>query len=378
MGRILIVDDQPANVELLEAILDGAGYKDVLGTTDPREVIRLHHEFEPDLILLDLMMPHMDGFAVMSQLAARIPAGEYLPVLVLTADITSEARARALSAGAKDFLTKPLDHLEVLLRIRNLLETRQLHLQLAAQNRMLDERVRSRTRDLEEARIEILDRLALAAEFRDDDTGQHTLRVGITSARIAECLDEAPSQVELIRRAAPLHDVGKIGIPDAILLKPGKLTPAEWRIMQTHATVGTRILRGSQAPVLQMAEQIALCHHERWDGTGYPTGFGGPDIPLAARIVAVADVYDALTHDRPYKTAWPPMDAIAEIRRQSGIQFDPDIVNAFLSETEPVLTGLAVGFEAGGLDASGMQAHMEPNEAVDDMEAGDVGREESH
>jgi putative two-component system response regulator len=291
------------------------------------------------------MMPHMDGFAVMSQLAARVPAGEYLPVLVLTADISPEARARALSAGAKDFLTKPLDHLEVLLRIRNLLETRQLHLQLATQNRVLDERVQARTRDLEEARIEILDRLAIAAEFRDDDTGQHTLRVGITSARIAERIDQAPSQVELIRRAAPLHDVGKIGIPDAILLKPGKLTPEEWRIMQTHATVGTRILRGSRAPVLQLAEQIALCHHERWDGTGYPTGTRGESIPLAARIVAVADVFDALTHDRPYKAAWPASDAIAEIRRQSGIQFDPLLVEAFLSETEPVLERLAIGTE---------------------------------
>ena len=328
MGRILIVDDQPANVELLEAILDGAGYKDVLGTTDPREVIRLHHEFEPDLILLDLMMPHMDGFAVMSQLAARIPAGEYLPVLVLTADITPEARARALSAGAKDFVTKPLDHLEVLLRIRNLLETRQLHLQLAAQNRMLDERVRARTKDLEEARIEILDRLALAAEFRDDDTGQHTLRVGITSARIAECLDQAPSQVELIRRAAPLHDVGKIGIPDAILLKPGKLTPSEWRIMQTHATVGTRILRGSEAPVLQLAEQIALCHHERWDGTGYPTGLSMTDIPKIARIIGVADAYDAMTSYRTYGPALTSEQALDELRRGSGAQFEPKLVDA--------------------------------------------------
>jgi putative two-component system response regulator len=139
--------------------------------------------------------------------------------------------------------------------------------------------------------------------------------------------------------------VGKIGIPDAILLKPGKLTPEEWRIMQTHATVGTRILRGSQAPVLQLAEQIALCHHERWDGTGYPTGTQGESIPLAARIVAVADVFDALTHDRPYKTAWPASDAIAEVRRQSGIQFDPLIVEAFLSETEPVLERLAIGTE---------------------------------
>ena len=209
MGKVLVVDDQQANVDLLEAILTGAGYTDVASTTDPREVVHLYGEFEPDLILLDLMMPHMDGFAVMSQLAGRIPAGEYLPILVLTADVSPEARDRALSAGANDFLTKPLDHLEVLLRIRNLLETRALHRRLRSQNRALDERVRTRTRELELARIEILERLALAAEYRDDETGQHTARVGIVSARVAEHMDQAPSDVELIRRAAPLHDVAR-------------------------------------------------------------------------------------------------------------------------------------------------------------------------
>lgn len=352
MAKILIVDDQPANVALLEAILEGAGYTDVLGTTDAREVARLHHEFQPDLILLDLMMPHMDGFTVMSQLAALIPAGEYLPILVLTADISADARTRALSAGAKDFLTKPLDHLEVLLRIRNLLETRALHLQLMNQNRMLDERVRARTSELEAARIEILERLAIAAEFRDDDTGQHTARVGVTAARIAEALGRPSSDVEVIRRAAPLHDVGKIAIPDPILLKPGKLTPDEWSRMQTHTTVGARILGGSQAHVLQLAEQIALYHHERWDGSGYPTGAGGQAIPLVARIVSVADVFDALTHDRPYKVAWSTDDAMAEIERQRGIQFDPDVVDAFVGVADIVLPEL-VGVDGRGNGSAG-------------------------
>jgi len=249
---------------------------------------------------------------------------------VLTADATPDAKRRALSAGARDFLTKPLDHIEVLLRIRNLLETRLLHVQLANQNQILDERVRLRTRELEAARVEILERLAVAAEYRDDDTGKHTARVGFVSARIAAAMDRPPSEVELIRRAAPLHDVGKIGIPDAILLKPGKLTPEEWAVMKEHAPIGAGILGGSTAPVLQLAEEIAASHHERWEGGGYPRGLAGTQIPLASRIVAVADVLDATTHERPYKPAWPLEDALAEIEAQAGRHFDPEVVEVFL------------------------------------------------
>ena len=329
-NRILIVDDQPANVFLLERLLSQGGYKNIASTTESRDVTRLYREFEPDLILLDLNMPHLDGFAVMHELVPLIPPGQYMPVLVLTADATPDAKRRALSAGAKDFLTKPLDHIEVLLRIRNLLETRLLHVQLANQNYILDERVRMRTRELEEARVEILERLAVAAEYRDDDTGKHTARVGFVSARIAAAMDRPGSEVELIRRAAPLHDVGKIGIPDAILLKPGKLTPEEWQVMKEHAHIGAGILGGSTARVLQMAEEIAASHHERWEGGGYPFGLAGPQIPLASRIVAVADVLDATTHARPYKPAWPLEEALAEIEAQAGRHFDPDVVQVFL------------------------------------------------
>jgi cyclic di-GMP phosphodiesterase len=329
-NRILIVDDQPANVALLERLLAQGGYTDVASTTDSRDVTRLYQEFEPDLILLDLNMPHLDGFRVMQELAPLIPPGYYMPILVLTADVTPDAKRRALSAGAKDFLTKPLDHIEVLLRIRNLLETRLLHLKMASQNQILDERVRQRTRELENARIEILERLALAAEYRDDDTGKHTARVGIVSARIAAAMDEANSTVELVRRAAPLHDVGKIGVPDAILLKPGKLTADEWHVMKDHTRIGAGILGDSTAPVLKMAEQIAESHHERWDGSGYPHGLIGTAIPMPSRIVAVADVLDALTHARPYKRAWPLNETLTEIQSQSGKQFDPEVVDAFM------------------------------------------------
>jgi putative two-component system response regulator len=274
-------------------------------------------------------MPYLDGFEVMNQLRARVPLGIFLPILVLTADITPETKRKALDEGATDFLTKPFDQTEVVLRIRNLLRTRVLHLQLQDQNHLLEQKVRERTIELEETQIEILERLALAAEYRDDDTGEHTKRVGQMSAQIAQALGLSNAEVELIRRAAPLHDVGKIAIPDSILLKPGKLTPEEFELMKTHTTVGAKMLSGGRFPLLQRAEEIALTHHERWDGTGY-AGLKGESIPIAGRIVAVADVFDALTSARPYKEAWPRAKAIEEVQRQSGRQFDQSVVEAFL------------------------------------------------
>lgn len=330
-ARILIVDDQAANTRLLERILRRAGYTRLTSTTDSREVLSIFTSLQPDLVLLDLMMPHVNGFEVMEQLKPLIPSGDYLPILVLTADVTGEVKRRALSAGAKDFLTKPFDAIEVLLRIDNLLKTRMLHLQLREQNHMLDEKVRERTLRLEEAQIEILERLAEAAEYRDDATGKHTKRVGQISGMIAHVLDLPAAEVELIRQAAPLHDVGKIGIPDSILLKPGKLTAEEFEVMKTHTTIGARMLANGRSELTQMAECIALMHHERWDGTGYPGKLRGEEIPLVGRIVSVADVFDALTHERPYKGAWPVEEALAEIERQSGRQFDPRVAEAFLS-----------------------------------------------
>ncbi len=328
-ARILVVDDEPANVRLLERILDRAGYRFIEGATDPRAAVALLDRFQPDLVLLDLNMKPLDGFAVMEQLRARLDDGVYLPVLVLTADVTPEARQRALSGGARDFLTKPFDAAEVLLRIRNLLETRSLHVRLRNQNAILEEGVRERTRELEEARIEILECLGRAAEYRDDATGEHTRRVGELSGRIAGQLGLTDAEVELIRRAATLHDIGKIGIPDHILLKPGKLTADEFEIMKTHTTIGARILSGSRSPMLQMAREIALTHHERWDGEGY-AGLDGEAIPLPGRIVAVADTFDALIHQRPYKVAWSREDAVSEIDRERSRQFDPRVVDAFL------------------------------------------------
>ncbi len=328
-ARILIVDDQASNVALLEGILQEEDFNSYQSITDSPRTLPVFLEYQPDLILLDLQMPILDGFDVMKQLRACLSPDDYLPILVLTANITPEAKRRALSEGAMDFLTKPFDAMEVVLRIKNLLQTRLLHVQLQGQNRLLDQKVRERTAALEETQVEILERLALAAEYRDDETGEHIKRVGRIAAGIAQVLGWSQEQVELIRRAAPLHDVGKIAISDTILLKPGKLTPEEFERMKMHTTLGAKMLSGGRFPLLQLAEQVALTHHERWDGTGY-IGLQGEAIPVAGRIVTVADVFDALTSVRPYKNAWSTSDAIEEIKRQSGKQFDPHLVEAFL------------------------------------------------
>jgi len=334
-AHLLVVDDEEANIQLLRRILMPAGYRNLTTTTDPWEVFELLEEEEPDLILLDLLMPGLDGFGVMEKLRARIPDGVYLPILILTSDPSQDAKRRALSGGAKDYLTKPLSPSEVRLRVRNLLETRFLHQQLQGHNRILETRVKERTSELERARLEILHRLAEAAEYRDDATGEHTRRVGRLTARIAAALGLPSSEVDLLRAVAPLHDVGKIGVPDRILLSPSALSPDDFTVMKTHTLIGEKLLGGSEFRHLQAAAEIALNHHERWDGEGYPHGRRRSEIPLSGRIVAVADTYDALRHRRPYKPAWPRDMALQEIEASSGSKFDPDVVDAFLIVVDP-------------------------------------------
>jgi putative two-component system response regulator len=324
-ARILVVDDEEVNLHVLERILRSAGCGEVLTTTDPTEVVRLYRDHDPDVVLLDLHMPKLDGLGVMRQLRAAAPPQAYVPVLVLTGDSSAKARRQALSAGAKDFLTKPFEVDEVLLRIRNLLETRHLHREIVTQNQLLEQRVRQRTTELEGAYLDTLERLAIAAEFRDDETGRHTERVGEVAVMLGTALDLPEEDLFLIRRAAPLHDVGKIGIPDSILRKPGPLTAEEWEIMKTHATIGARILAGGRSRVVQLAEEIALHHHERWDGEGYPAGVAGEAIPLAGRLVMVADVFDALTSERVYREAWPAEKVLGYIKLHAGRRFDPRI-----------------------------------------------------
>jgi putative two-component system response regulator len=332
-ARILMVDDERANILLLERILEKAGYRNVRSTTDPETVPGLVAEFRPDLLLLDLKMPRLDGFEILELLADDASSDPDLPVLVLTADATRETRRRALAAGARDFLTKPLDVDEVLLRIANMLDIRSLTLELRAKNASLEDRVRERTRELEGSHIETFERLALAAEYRDDDTGQHTRRVGRMAALLGQELGLAPDVVQMLERAAGLHDVGKIGVPDAILLAPRKLTVEEFEVVKTHTLIGAKILSGSASPLMMMAEEIAWSHHERWNGRGY-AGAIADEIPLTGRITTVADVFDALTHERPYKEAWPLERAIEEIAGQRGEQFDPRVVDAFVAIQE--------------------------------------------
>jgi putative two-component system response regulator len=327
-ARILIVDDQEQNISLLRRILDRAGYENVKSTSTPAEVLSIKESFQPDLVLLDLHMGDMNGFEVLQELVTNPRSADHLPVLMITADDTAEVKRRALALGAKDFVRKPFDSAEVLLRIRNLLETRFLYLTLRDQNSELERKVAERTQELEESRLEVLERLAVAVEFRDDDTGNHTKRVAEVSARLAQAIGLPPATVELIRRAAPLHDIGKVAIPDNILLKAGPLTAPEFATMKTHTVIGSVMLADGRSELVRVSQRIARSHHEWWDGSGYPDKTSREAIPLEARIVAIADFLDALTHDRPYRPAWSLPDTLEEIAARAGIHFDPKIATA--------------------------------------------------
>jgi putative two-component system response regulator len=328
-ARILIVDDEAANVRLLVRLLATAGYTNVHPTTSPVEALSLFAAVAPDIVLLDMHMPDMDGIELMRHLTMALAPGGFLPMLMLTGDLSPEVRQRALAQGALDFVTKPFEVSEVLLRISNLLHTRMLHSELQMRADELEVRVQERTVELEQARIDILHRLALAADYRDDATGEHTRRVGWLTERIGLQLGMPAATAERAGRAAMLHDIGKIGVPDAILLKGARLTPAEFEVIKQHTAIGRDILAGSPAPLLQVAETIAYTHHERWDGTGYH-GIVGGAIPVEGRIVAVADTFDAITNDRPYRPAAPLHTALIEMQAQRGTQFDPDVLDAFM------------------------------------------------
>ncbi len=341
-SSILIVDDNPLNVALLEDILEQEGYSNYLSTTDPRTVVDLHLQEKFDLLLLDVRMPHLSGIQVMEALREQI-RDDYLPILVLTAQTDPQTRQEALEAGAKDFLTKPFNQWEVVLRIRNMLETRYYYKRQVLRAEILEQEVRARTKTIRDTQLEIVHRLARAGEFRDTDTGAHIIRMSRMSELIAQGLGLDEKTCELILHASPMHDVGKIAIPDAILLKKGPLNDEEWEIMKSHAAVGAEIMGDHPSEVIWMATVIAQHHHEKWDGTGYPQGLKGEEIPLPARIVAVADVFDALTSERPYKNAWSQEKALDYIREQSGIHFDPNIVEVFL-KLGPELTKIKEEF----------------------------------
>jgi putative two-component system response regulator len=330
-SRLLIVDDEPANVRLLKCLLASAAFEPIASTSDPTMAVELFLSLKPDLMILDLHMPGMDGFDVLAALKLVVAEGRFPSVLVITCDDSRDARNRALSAGARDFIAKPFDSNEVRLRVGNLLESAELHRALTEQNIALASSFQIQTLELDEARIETVERLALAAKLRDDVSGQHNMRVASMARAIAEAISPSADSALLLGRVAALHDIGKIGIPDRILLKAGPLSAAEWGTMQTHTTIGARMLASGKSEFMRLAEEIARSHHERWDGRGYPDGLRGTMIPLAARIVTIADVFDALSSDRPYRLAYTRAQSFAAIDMGSGTLFDPSLVEVFFT-----------------------------------------------
>ena len=334
-ARILIADEDPQTVGILRAMLSRAGYRSVESTTDTRRAPDHYRRFHPDLTLLALTPPYQDGFAVMAQLQA-LAEDDYLSVLVMSASGERTMRLHALESGAKDFLTKPVDRVEAITRINNLVEVRMLHTAALDHGRLLTETVALRTAELRavnaelhDTRLEIILRLGRLAESHDADAAGHIARVTNSSARLGGELGLDTETCERLFHASAMHDVGKIGISDQILRKQGRLDPVEMAIMRTHTSIGAQVLHGSGHALMTMAEEIALTHHEKWDGSGYPNGSRGDETPLAGRIVAVCDVFDALTSVRAYKQAWSQADAMSHIRARSAIHFDPLIVRAF-------------------------------------------------
>ena len=355
---ILIVDDEPLNIEVVRRYLEIGGYQNLISTDHAGQALPMMGLNRPDLVLLDIHMPQINGLEIL----AAIRSDESLcrtPVIILTGNSDPDTKLIALQAGATDLLPKPVHSEELLARLGNVLKVKAYQDRLYRHSEELEEAVRRRTSELEASRLDVIHCLARAAEFRDDDTGQHVIRVGRYARVIAERLGFSPRELDIIEPAAQLHDVGKIGIADAILLKPGKLTPEEFEMMQkhcgfgkkiaepvsdreavllrNHTDIGARIMNTCSSPILEMAQRIALTHHERWDGTGYPLGLAGEDIPLEGRITAVADVFDALSSKRPYKPAFPLQKCFAIMAEGRGTQFDPDILDAFFDRRDDII-----------------------------------------
>lgn len=346
--RILVVDDEEANREILVSFLEPMGFEVETAGDGFEGVAKLNLGI--DLIFLDLMMPGMDGF----QTAQRIreePNGGDVPIIMVTSLSNKENRLRAVEAGVNDFISKPIDMIELRVRTKSLLKMKEAQDALKLHRAQLEEEVAGRTealrksleamaeaqRKTRQAYHDTLQRLALAAEYKDEGTAAHIQRISGYSVLLAEELCLAPGEVEKIRYASPMHDVGKIGIPDAILLKQDPLTEQEWELMKQHAVIGARILGGSSSELLRTGELIALSHHEKWDGSGYPKGLAKEEIPLEGRIVAVADVFDALVSCRPYKEGMAGEEALAILKEGSGRHFDPALVDVFVKNFDKVL-----------------------------------------
>ena len=348
LRTILVIDDTPDNLALMSRLLKDR-YKVKIANSGQRGLTIAAADPQPDLILLDVMMPEMDGYEVCRRLKAD-PATRDIPIVFLTARSNQEDEHYGLDLGAVDYISKPISPPIVLTRVRNHLQLKRAADVLRDQNSYLESEVRQRTEDIRAIRDATIVALASLAETRDNETGNHIRRTQDYVKVLAEALREhprfsdflQPETIDLLYRSAPLHDIGKVGVPDSVLLKPGRLTPEEFEVMKTHTTLGHEALiraetvagSGDERSFLRLAREIALTHHERWDGTGYPQGLAGDDIPITGRVMAVADVYDALISKRAYKPAFPHETAVEEIRKGSGTQFDPDIVETFLALTD--------------------------------------------
>lgn len=335
--KIAIIDDSESVLNHLTQLVSSMIAEDAaVPFKDPQVALGWCLQNDVDLVIVDYVMPKINGLQFIEAFLTN-PSRTDIPVIMVTTSDTMEVRYRALQLGATDFLRKPVDKIEFLTRVRNLLSLSRHHKQTKTQAVLLAEEVRKATQAIVERERESILVLSRAAEFRDNETGAHLLRMSNYCQIIATRMGLPSEEVDLIFTAAPMHDIGKIGIPDHVLLKPGALTPEEREIMTTHAEIGWQILRNNQSPMLQMAAAIALSHHEKWDGTGYPKRVSGLDIPLAGRITAVADVFDALTSVRPYKPAWPLDKALDFLRSNRGSHFDPACVDAFLVSLEQIL-----------------------------------------
>jgi two-component system response regulator RpfG len=336
-NTVMVVDDQSTGRAILEQVVRSLDDRVVVeGFARPVDAVVWATRNVSDLVLVDYMMPDMDGIEFVKRLRA-LPGYEHVPIVMVTVHDDRKVRYAALDAGITDFLTKPVDARECLARCRNLLILRRQHLVLEDRRRLLEHMVEDATREVREREKETLMRLARAGEFRDEETGYHLIRMARYSRLIATALALDADEAQTVELAAPLHDIGKIGIPDQILLKADRLDATEWQIMRRHPLIGHEILKGSASKYVRMGALIALGHHEKYDGSGYPNGLVGDHIPLCARIVSVADVYDALTSVRPYKKAWPSEQAFEYVVAQAGRHFDPRMVDAFRGVKKQVL-----------------------------------------
>lgn len=334
--QILIIDDTKLNITLLQFLIKKIPEYESIAFLYPQEALNWCRDHEPDLVIVDYMMPEMDGIQFTQQFRG-FEGYKDIPVLMVTANNETTIRHKALISGVTDFLHKPLDNSEFVARARNMLALRQSHKKMMDHAVWLADEVRKATAKIVERERETIFCLSRAAEFRDPETGAHIERMARYSKHIAHALNLPVDQQDLLLEAAPMHDIGKVGIADAILLKPGKLTDEEFSIMKRHATIGYELLSSSNSPLLKTAAEIAHTHHEKFDGTGYPLGLTGNNIPLFGRIVAIADVFDALTSERPYKKAWGIEQACELIRNGSGSHFDPVCVDAFFGDFDAII-----------------------------------------